>query len=401
VHREPVLGHDLAMWVDQVSGRHAPIRVGFVVHVMQMAGAERLVVETIRRLGDRIRPSVFCLDALGLLGSDLQQEHVDTVVLGRRPGLDLSVALKLAREIGRRDIAVVHAHQYTPFFYAALAKLRRMGRGRLILTEHGRHYPDIVSAKRRIGNRLLLGRLADRVNAVCAFSADALGVKDGFTRDRIDIIPNGIDLKQYEHVERPADLSADRRYVTCIARFHPVKDHATLLRGFAVVARQLADVDLLLAGDGPLKSDLESLAATLRIADRVRFLGIRRDVPALLKASAIFCLTSVSEAASLTVLEAMAAATPIVVTDVGGNPELVRPDRDGLLVPRGDFGAVGRALLTLLTDRTLADRLRASAADRVSQEFRLETTIERYYTLYRELSAHGAGAARDIITAHE
>ncbi len=373
-----------------VSDSHAPIRVGFVVHAMQMAGAERLVVETIRRLANRIRPTVFCLDALGLLGADLQRENVDVAVLGRRPGLDLPIARRLANEVARRGIAVVHAHQYTPFFYAALAKFLRFGRVPLILTEHGRHYPDIVSGQRRLGNRLLLARLADRVNAVCAFSADALAANDGFERDRIEVIPNGIDVGDYEHVEPPADLGTGRRYVTCIARFHPVKDHVTLLRGFAVVARQLADVDLLLAGEGPLKSDLESLAATLRIAERVRFLGVRRDVPALLKASAVFCLASVSEAASLTVLEAMAAATPIVVTDVGGNPELVRHQRDGLLVPRGDFEALGRALLVLLTDRTLSDRLGASAADRARREFRLESTIDRYYALYRALSAQGA-----------
>ena len=128
-----------------MSDRQSPIHVGFVVHSMQMAGAERLVVETIRRLGDRILPTVFCLDTVGLLGTDLQRENIDVVAFGRRPGLDLSVARHLASEIARRNIAVIHAHQYTPFFYAALAKLLRRGRPRLILTEHGRHYPDIVT----------------------------------------------------------------------------------------------------------------------------------------------------------------------------------------------------------------------------------------------------------------
>ena len=130
---------------------------------------------------------------------------------------------------------------------------------------------------------------------------------------------------------RPSGLPAGRRFITTIARFHPVKDHATLIRAFAKIAARFPDVDLLLAGEGPLKHDLESLAATLKVTDRVRFLGVRRDVPALLKATTIFALTSVSEGASLTVLEAMAAGRPIVLTDVGGNPELVRRDVDGLL----------------------------------------------------------------------
>jgi glycosyltransferase involved in cell wall biosynthesis len=360
--------------------------VGFVVHVMQMAGAERLVVETIRRLGNRIRPTVFCLDAIGLLGADLQRENVDVAVLGRRPGLDLPVARRLSNEIAQRDITVLHAHQYTPFFYAALAKLLRPGRARLILTEHGRHYPDIVSGRRRLGNRLLLARLADRVNAVCAFSADALAANDGFARDRIEVIPNGIDVGQYENPARAGDLGIERRYVTCIARFHPVKDHATLLRGFASVAAPFPDLDLVLCGDGPLRNDLDALAQALGISERVRFLGVRRDVPAILKASTVFCLTSVSEAASLTVLEAMAAALPVVLTNVGGNPELVRDGVHGLLVPRSDPSAVATALTTLLNDSRYAARLASAAAQRVRHQFLLETTVARYYALYEELA---------------
>src|SRR4051812_15500181 len=100
-----------------------PIRIGFVLHIMQVAGAEVLVAETIRRLGGRISPVVICLDGVGQLGQVLQREGVPVIALGRRPGLDLSIPRRLAAEIRNRRLEVVHAHQYTPFFYAALAKL--------------------------------------------------------------------------------------------------------------------------------------------------------------------------------------------------------------------------------------------------------------------------------------
>src|SRR6185312_12907577 len=106
------------------------------------------------------------------------------------------------------------------------------------------------------------------------------------------------------------------------------------LTGFAQVATP--DVDLVLAGDGPLRPDLEDLARQLGVANRVIFLGVRSDVPAVLQALDVFAMTSLSEAASLTLLEAMASARPVVVTDVGGNPEIVRNGVDGVLVPRGD-----------------------------------------------------------------
>src|SRR5260370_17741334 len=111
------------------------------------------------------------------------------------------------------------------------------------------------------------------------------------------------------------------------------------MRAFAAVAAARAEGALLLGGDGPLRGELQEQARALGIADRVRFLGIRRDVPQLLQAADVFTLTSLSEAASLTILEAMASRLPVVVTAVGGNAQRVRPGMDGLLVPPGHHPA--------------------------------------------------------------
>jgi glycosyltransferase involved in cell wall biosynthesis len=368
------------------------VRVAFVMHVMQVAGAEMLVTETIRRLGGRIAPSIFCLDAVGPLGERLRAEGVDVACFDRRPGRDFGVAARMARALRQRSTDVVHAHQYTPFFYAAIARVLAGGRPRLVLTEHGRHFPDVVSPKRRAANRLVFDRLADAVNAVCGFSARALGRNDGFTGARIEVIENGVEVSRYGRASdrgaalRAAGLDPDRRYIACVARFHPVKDHAMLLRGFARVAAARGDADLLLVGDGPLRADLEAQARALGIAERVRFLGVRRDVPGILGATDVFTLTSVSEAASLTLLEAMASSLPVVVTAVGGNPEIVRDGVDGLLVPRGDDAALASALIGLLDDPARAARLGASGRSRVEERYRLERTVERYGRLYERLA---------------
>jgi glycosyltransferase involved in cell wall biosynthesis len=172
--------------------------------------------------------------------------------------------------------------------------------------------------------------------------------------------------------------------VTSVARFHPVKDHATLINAFATVARTRSDVDLMLAGDGELRENLERQVETLGLAGRVRFLGVRRDVPDVLMASDVFTLSSLSEASSLTLLEAMASGLPVVVTDVGGNPELVRRGVDGLLVPRRDPVALGAALLRLLNDPALSASMGRAASARVAEEFDLGKTIDRYAALYQE-----------------
>lgn len=370
-----------------------PLRVGFVLHVMQVAGAEMLVAEAVRRLAGRITPTIFCLDSVGALGERLRGEGVEVVCLGRRPGRDWRAAWRLARELRARAVEVIHAHQYTPFFYAALAKRLSFPRApRLIFTEHGRHYPDIVSRLRRTANRVLLHHSADAMNACCAFSADSLHRIDGFPARRVEVIENGIDLSRYypaanrNALRRGLGLDPGRRYLACVARFHPVKDHATLLQAFARVAPARKDVDLLLAGDGPLRGELESLVERLGITGRVRFLGVRSDVPELLRAVDGFTLTSVSEAASLTLLEAMASRLPVVVTAVGGNPEIVRDGVEGLLVPRGDVAATAGAFLRLLDDPGAAATMGEAGRARVEERYQLSRTIDAYEQLYQRMA---------------
>jgi glycosyltransferase involved in cell wall biosynthesis len=355
---------------------------------MQVAGAEVLVKEIIERLGPRIAPTVFCLDDIGPLGEQLRAAGTEVVCLNRKPGRDWGVAWRLAQEVRRRQIAVLHAHQYTPFFYAALAA-PLAGWPRVILTEHGRHFPDTVSPLRRALNRLVLDHLANDVNAVCEFSARSLCRVDGFAGGRIHVIENGIAAERYmasadrDSLRRRLGLDPKRRYIANVARLHPVKDQATLLRGFARLIERRDNIDLLLVGDGPLRGNLMELTRALGIADRVYFLGVRRDVPDLLRAVDIFALTSVSEAASLTLLEAMAAGLPVVVTAVGGNPEMVRHGREGLLVRRGNAEDIAAAFQQLLDDPDRTATLSQAARARVWAHYRLERTVERYARLYQ------------------
>jgi len=355
---------------------------------MQVAGAEVLVAETIRKLGPRIDPVVLCLDAVGQLGEQMQAEGVPVIAYGRRSGQDLGVAMRMARDLRARAIEIVHAHQYGPFFYGALAARLCWPKPKVIFTEHGRHYPDVVRGRRRIFNRLVLSRLVDRVNAVCEFSARSLATIDGFGRCEIEVIPNGIDAPKYAPLanvpEARHDLGLDpcRKYVACVARFHPVKDHETLIRAFSRIATERNDVDLLLVGDGVLRDSHQALVESLGLQDRVRFLGVRSDVANLLQVVDVFAMTSVSEAASITILEAMAAAKPVVVTAVGGNPEIVRDGIDGFLVPRADPAATAAALLRVLGDSSLASALGASGAARVRTHFQLKKTIDTYWNIF-------------------
>lgn len=378
--------------LDLEEGVRRPIRVGFVMHEMQVAGAEKLVESLILQLADRISPTIFCLDRIGSLGEQMQEDGIEVYSLDRQPGLDLGVAWRLARRLRKQRVEVVHAHQYTPFFYSALARLQSVSGFRIMFTEHGRHYPDVVSSRRRWGNRVLLGRLANEINACSEFSGRALVEVDGFNSQRLSIVRNGIDLSRYaardsrHRICQRLGIAPERHYVSAIARFHPVKDHATLLRAFAELVKRRADTDLLLAGDGPQRQEMERLSHHLEIDSRVHFLGMQPEVQPVLQISDVFCLTSLSEAASLTILEAMASGIPVVATDVGGNPEMIENGVEGLLVPRGDPSAVASAMTMILEDRSLRERMAKAGPERVRKEFQLERTVENYWQLYKRLA---------------
>ena len=172
-----------------------------------------------------------------------------------------------------------------------------------------------------------------------------------------------------------------------IARFHPVKDHRTLVQGFARMAADVPGVDLVLVGDGPERGAIEGLVADLGVKDRVHFLGVRRDVPVVLRAADVFTLPSLSEGASITLMEAMAAGVPSVATDVGGMPEIMRHGVDGLLVPRQDPPKLGEAFKTLASDEALRARMGAAAKTRAEAEYRLDQTVARYMALYERCMA--------------
>jgi glycosyltransferase involved in cell wall biosynthesis len=207
--------------------------------------------------------------------------------------------------------------------------------------------------------------------------------------DRAHVIRNGINLDVFQ--PRPgaarSDLGLPEKgpLVAHVARLAPEKDQETLLRGFQVLARDCLEATLIIVGDGPRRATLGALAADLAIADRVAFLGMRRDVAALLPHVALFVLTSVNEGLPLSVLEAMACGVPVVATAVGDVGTVVRDGLNGLTVPVRDPEALARAMLSILEAPDRAAGMGRAGRQLVEREFSLTTTVERYQSLYEEL----------------
>jgi glycosyltransferase involved in cell wall biosynthesis len=361
---------------------------------MQVAGAEVLIERLIDYLGSSIKPSVFCLDEIGAIGERLKASGVPVIVLGRNPGVDWRLPARFADAIIEQKLNILHAHQYTPFFYSSLAKWRCKNRHafKLIFTEHGRHFPDVVGWKRRMFNRHFLSTLVDKVNACSRFSADAVEKIEGFPR--CEVILNGISIDQFPARGAPADqlslreklgLPLNDPLVACVARLHPIKDHTTLLKAWIEVLRIHPNAKLLLVGEGEERNNLEAFCKTHGIESSVKFLGVHRNVQDFLRCVDVFALTSLTEASPLTLLEAMSCCCPSVVTNVGGNSEHITDGVEALLAPRGDAIKIAECLNRLLSDRAYRERMGIAAREKVIKDFTIERCFEQYKQLYLTL----------------
>ena len=371
--------------------------IAHVLHRLDRAGAEVLAADLSRGLKDRFDFLFICLDGPGPLADELADEGFAVEVLDRRPGLDRAVARRLRDQLTRHRVDLIHAHQYTPFFYSALARGLTRSRPPILFTEHGRHVPDTTSLKRRLANKLLLKK-TDQVTAVSQFVKTALIKNEGLPASRIAVVHNGInpgpDPTDTDRAQAREQLGipGDRPVVMQVARLHPVKDHATALRAWSIVHRQLPDALLVFVGDGPEHDNLQALTESLGLQDAVRFTGAVDHARQLIPAADLCMLTSLSEGLSVTLLEAMAAGKPIVATDVGGNPEAVDNGKTGLLAAPRDPESIAGCIMQLLPNAPYASlTLGKTGRKRLLEAYTADRMHQLYAHHYESLAKDSQG----------
>jgi glycosyltransferase involved in cell wall biosynthesis len=214
----------------------------------------------------------------------------------------------------------------------------------------------------------------------------------------IQVIYNGIGLSDMydkasagdaaEVIRRENGLRCEDLLILSVGRMDPIKDFETLIRAFADITQQFSCAHLWIAGDGDpnYRRRLTDLVRRLGLNKKIKLLGVRRDINALLYACDLFVLPSVTEAASMTVLEAMTAARAVLATRTGGNPELVEHEKTGILVPVGNHAAMSEAIGLLLNDAELRRRMGAMGQAGVKEKFSREFTFAQYKDLYRSIS---------------
>lgn len=355
-----------------------------------------LAARLARRLSDRFRFVFACLDDLGPLGRELRGEGFTVEVLGRKPGFDLSCVRRLAAFARHEGAGLLHAHQYTPFFYCRAPGTLIM-RPPVLFNEHGRFFPDLPNRKRMVFNRLFLRR-RDRVVAVGQSVKQALIDNEGIRSERIDVIYNGVRLDDFAagrdtRSEVRSELGIDPAAPVAIqvARLDYLKDHLTAVRTAERIRQTLPGFQLLVVGEGPERAKIEAEIAARRLAGCVRLLGLRTDVQRLLAAADLFLLTSISEGIPVTLIEAMGACLPVVSTAVGGIHEVVQDEATGLVAGAGDDAALAAAAIRLLGDRPLAQSFGQAGRTRAQAMFSEDDMHDAYTRLYQSMIGVCAG----------
>ena len=381
-----------------------PIQLALVLDETFVGGVELLMLDVFKNFDpDVVQPRLVCLRSAGPLAEDYRAAGFSVEVIPPAGRFDPRRLLRLMNALGKEStdaVLVTHHHRAS----LALGRLAARLSG-VPVTLVAAHDMDLTM----IGKRVLPSWAVATLSASSALvllspsqgeylhREEHVGRRP-WSRPREVVIPNGVTTNPLpDAAERAAararlSLGPDDFVVGIVARLSAQKAHQVLFEAFAGLRREHPNARLVVVGGGEREQELRALVARLGLADSVVFTGIRRDVPALLPAFDVSCLSSVHEGVPLAAIESMAAGIPLVVTDCGALRDIITDGEQGYLVPVGDSSTMCTRLVRLAASADLRQRLGLSARARVEEMFRVDQTARGYESLLVDLV--GARARR-------
>jgi len=318
------------------------------------------------------------------LAARARQENVDVIELAMRGEGDLAAVCRLARIIRERTFDIVHMHTSHAHTLGCLASwLAR--RGARIVTRR-----VAFPTRRHLASKMKYRHGVHKYIAVSAAIRQVM-IDDGIDPERIAVVHSGIDVSRFNQPEDAVALRAelniepDRPVLGNIGRLETVKGQAVLVEAMPAVLKAFPQAVLVLVGSGESREAIERKCRELSIESSVVFAGFRDDIPRLLRLFDLFIMPSLAEGLGTSVLDAMAAGVPVIASDVGGIPEIVESEKNGLLVPPRNPSALAKAIIRLLKNRPEAAKFAAAARDTVRHKFTAETMVEGNIRVYEKV----------------
>ena len=362
-------------------------RVMHLTFSLDVGGLETLLLSFLKKIDrSQYHPMVCTLSDGGQLAREFIENDIEIHSLPKRPGLDPGLVRRLAQLLRAQRVDIVHTHNFGAWLYGIAAGV--LARVPVINTEHSN-----VPAHKRL--QMLAERPMAALSRYIICDSDAvrqnLQYRQKIPQKKLKLILNGVDVDAFGDTSRSAALKrslnipAEAVVLSSIARLAPIKNHLGLLEAIRQL-RNLTDTPfrLLIVGDGECRTSLEAFVDTHGLAENVQFLGRRRDIPELLSITDIFVLASLMEGLPIALLEAMASSRPAVVTNVGGNTEILGADnRAGILVEPRQNEQLACALATLIDNPEQRLRLGQIARARVEKKASLNRMVHEYQGLYQ------------------
>lgn len=400
---------EAAAAIDSPPARPAPeqklprrLRVLQVVDGFRMGGAENKLVELIAHLDkEKFEVMLANVGPLGALTEKFNQLGVEIFHVPRRFAFDPTPVWRLAQLMWQRRIDVVQTTLLWADIVGPVAAT--LAKVPVVLSwETVSHEGDPFhnNFQRRLGYQWAM-KWVDLIVPVSDEIKRSLIRRRHIPEHKIRVIHYGVDLQKFRSNGQAAvsakraevGAAADAILVGVVARLEPPKGHRYLLEALPEVVKKYPQVHVILVGDGALRGELETLAQQLAISAHVTFLGARHDVNDLLNAIDLFVLPSISEGLPNVLLEAMACQKPVIASDVGGIPEVVRHGENGYLVPPGAAVALRETLLRSLAEREQWQAFARRARHTVETSFSLEYQMARFESTYAEFYARNSRSA--------
>ena len=356
------------------------MRVLHVIDSLIQAGAEALVKDMVPRMRSAgVEVSVAVLKELDSpFERELREKNIHFLPTARGGIYSPAHVLSLKRHIHKFD--VIQSYLFPAQLFAPLAVMLAGSKVPLVLSEQTTHH-----RRKRMWLHPPETWMYSRYAAIaCASDGIAASLKSWVpgVGNKINVIPNGIDVEAFERAVPVPRSSVGINNGNCVllyvARLEPQKDHANLLRALS----HIPDADLVLAGDGSLRTQLKDQAKSLGVTSRVHFLGRRNDIAELLQMADIYVHPAAFEGFGIAAVEALSAGKPVVASNVPGLAQVVGDA--GILVPPGDWVTLAREVCDLIQSRDRRSRLSRAAAER-GRQFSIEKTVAAYIDLYRSV----------------